>query len=141
MKRTGFALFFTLLWAVSFGCAHEAKPKEQLQTWNQRHPEAAQELCAWIAQHPRASDRLMLWEGHNGARAEELLRWATSNPGYGWQTFVAQHRDWKDYAAIAAQHPRAANQFLDWARRNPEAAQDLLEHDGALRFAGKRRAC
>jgi hypothetical protein len=129
------------LCTLAFGCAHEPKPKEQLASWNQRHPEAAQELCAWIAQHRRASDRLMVWHGKNVPRAEELLRWATANPGYGWQGFMAQHPDWKDYAAIAAQHPRAANQLIDWERRHPEAAQDLLEHDGALRFAGKRSAC
>jgi hypothetical protein len=122
-------------------CAHEGTPKEQLRSWNHRHPAAAQELCAWTAQHPRASDRLLTWEGNNGGRAEEVLRWAASNPGYGWETLAAQRPEMKDFAVLASQHPRAANQLLDWQRRYPDAAQDLLEHQEAVRFAGRRSAC
>jgi hypothetical protein len=128
--------------SIALACAHDAlTPKQELAGWDQRHPEAAQELCAWARQHTRASDQLLLWESNNGPRAEELLQWATANPGYGWQSFVAQHQEWQDFAAIASQHPRAVNQMVDWERRHPEAAHDLLEHQGAMRFAGKRNAC
>jgi hypothetical protein len=138
MKPALTALGCSLLVACSHGAA---SPKHELASWNQRHPEAAQELCAWTAQHPRASDQLMIWEGNNGPRAQELLQWAVANPGYGWEAFMSQHQEWQDFASVASQHPRVANQLLDWSRRHPQAAQDLLEHQGALRFAGKRNAC
>ena len=123
-------------------CAHETvSPKQELAGWDQRHPQAAQELCAWARQHPRASSQLLLWESDNGPKARELLQWAAANPGYGWESFLAQHQEWQEFAGIASQHPRAVNQMVDWQRRHPDAAQDLLEHQGAMRFAGKRNAC
>jgi hypothetical protein len=127
--------------SLAIACAHGTSSKQELAGWHQRYPEAAQELCAWTAQHPRASDQLLTWEGNNGPRAQELLQWAVANPSYGWEAFMAQHQDWQDFAVIASQHPRVANQMLAWERRHLQAAQDLLEHQGALRFAGKRDAC
>ena len=118
-----------------------ASPKQQHAGWRERFPAAAQELCAWTLQHPRASEQLTVWAAGHGDHAAELFRWTVENPGYGWEAFLAQHADWQDLAAIASQHPRAANQLLAWERRHPDAAQDLLGHEGALRFAGKRRAC
>jgi hypothetical protein len=127
--------------SLAAGCAHGGSPKQDLADWHDRHPQAAQELCAWIQQHPHASDRILTWQANDAARADELLRWAEQNPGFGWEAFVSAHTGWQDYAGIAAQHPRAANQLLDWGRRHPQAAHDLLEHQGALQFAGKHGAC
>jgi hypothetical protein len=132
----------TLGCSLMIGCAHDApSPKQELAGWKESHPEAAQELCAWSRQHPRASDQLLLWESNNGPRALELQQWAAANPGYGWESFLSQHQEWQDFAGIASQHPRAVNQMVDWGRRHPRAAQELLEHQGAMRFAGKRNAC
>jgi len=129
-------------YSLVLACAHETpSPKQELLGWNQRHPEAAQELCAWARLHPRASDALLLWESNNGPKAQELLQWTSANPGEGWESFIAQHQEWQDFAGIASQHPRATKQMVDWGRRHPQAAQDLLEHQGAMRFAGKRNAC
>jgi hypothetical protein len=127
--------------SLALGCAGEARGKSALHDWADRNPEASQELCAWSAQHLRASDQLLSWESRNPERAQELINWSVQNPGYGWEHFVAQRPEFKDFAALASQHPRAVNQQLDWARRHPQAAIDLVSHPGAERFAGKRNAC
>jgi hypothetical protein len=124
---------------LALACSHG--PRDEWRSFNDRHADAAQELCAWSAQHPKASDRILDWESRNPARAQVLLEWAVRNPGFGWEHFVAQHPEFQDFAAMASQHPRAANQQLDWARRHPDAASDLVSHPGAERFAGKRTAC
>jgi hypothetical protein len=130
------------LWILlAIGCAHGPTNQEELADWNQRHPAAAQELCAWTQQHRRASDQLLLWESDNPGRAQELFGWAEQNPGSAWEQFVAQRPDYGDFASLASQHPRAVNQQLDWARRHPDAANDLASHPGAEHFAGKRNAC
>jgi hypothetical protein len=50
--------------------------------------------------------------------------------------FVVGHRNWEYFDKISESHRPAAEAFLAWARRHPEAAEDLVGHPGGLAWAG-----
>lgn len=128
------------------GCASTASshPKSaaaSLETWNENHPEAARELCAWANAHPQAATRLFDWEGTHEARAHEFVDWAVVHPHQGLDTFVSEHPRWDEFDFVTETHRPAANAFIAWARRHPEAAQALMNHPGGLKWAARHQSC
>ena len=108
-----------------------------LETWERTHPEASRELGIWVKQHPEAARRLFEWDGQHTDRAHALVTWAIHHPEAGVQAFAASHPEWPEADQIMREHRPAANAFLAWCRRFPEAAESLMSHPGGLDWAGR----
>ena len=70
-----------------------------------------------------------------------FVTWAIYHPGENIDWFVSQHPGWGQFDMIAQTHRPAANAFIDWCRRHPRAAEDLMNHPNGLAWAGNHLAC
>ena len=50
--------------------------------------------------------------------------------------FVATHRGWPVFDEIMERHRPAAETFMAWSRRHPQAAEALMNHPHGLEWAG-----
>jgi hypothetical protein len=107
-----------------------------LDQWSKNHPQASVELGHWVRNHPGAARKLFEWDGTHPARSKEFVTWSIRNPAQPIQTFIALHPDWPYFDEIAAKHRPAADAFMGWCRRHPQAAETLMNHPGGLRWAG-----
>ncbi len=124
------------------GCAHHGPSGEQqMATWNARHPEAARELCGWVQQHPDASAHFFEWDANHPERAREFVYWTVEHPAEGINVFVAAHPGWSEWDWISETHHPAANAFMAWVRRRPNAARDLVNHPAGERWAAHHFGC
>jgi hypothetical protein len=62
--------------------------------------------------------------------------WALRYPGADIDQFAASHRAWDDFNWVMEHHRPAANAFLAWCRRHPEASRELMRHPAGLHWAG-----
>ena len=108
-----------------------------LQRWTVGHHRAAGELGWWTRKHPAAARSLFLWEGTHRNGARTVVSWAFAHPHRGVDAFVARHRRWVRFDGLLMRHRRAADGFLVWSRRHPRPAAALMNHSGALRWAGR----
>jgi len=127
--------------AVAAACVTVAPAGGGIGEWNARHPQAARELCAWVQNHPDAARRFFEWDGHHYERSHEFVTWAITHPAEGIDAFVAQHPGWGNFDVMAETHRPAANAFIAWCRRHPQAAEDLMNHPNGLEWAGRHLAC
>jgi hypothetical protein len=126
-----------VLLAILSGCATAPPPPPPgLQTWAQRHPEAAQELSIWEHQHPQAAAKLYDWDQRHPDRAFELVNWAIAHPNENVDAFVMTHPGWGGIDRMLEVHRPAAEMFLVWCRRHPPAAQELASQPGGIAWAG-----
>jgi hypothetical protein len=130
--------------ALALGCAHEAPPAPalpaalaSLDQWAANHPEAAQELGDWVRTHPEAAARFFEWDAHHPERSRLFVIWAVNHAGLSIDVFVATHPDWPIFDQSMERHRPAAEAFLRWCRRHPPAAAALMNHPGALDWAGR----
>lgn len=130
------------------GCvAHTAPPppanpgQAQMGEWNANHPEAAGELCVWVRNHPDAAHRFFEWGGHHPAKAQEFVTWTLTHPNRGIDGFVSEHPGWGNFDFMTETHHPAANAFMGWARRHPQAAEALTNHPRGLVWAGNHLGC
>jgi hypothetical protein len=107
-----------------------------LEQWSRNHPEASRELGLWVRNHPDAARKFFEWDSTHPARSKEFVTWSIMNRAQPIDTFIATHLNWQYFDEIAAHHRPAANAFMDWCRRHPEAAEALMNHSGGLRWAG-----
>jgi hypothetical protein len=131
--RSWLALFSTVM---VIGCAHEPRGQESIETWSEHHPQASQELGVWVQQHPDAAARFFDWDSHHPDRAHEFVTWTIYHPNLLIDGFVALHPGWPFFDQIALNHRPAADQFMAWCRRHPQAAEALMNHPGGLYWAG-----
>jgi hypothetical protein len=103
---------FVLLAALVGGCAHSPPPAQAgIERWAENHPAASQELGGWVQQH-------------------------INHPNQPIEGFVATHPGWQYFDRISEHHRPAADLFMAWCRRHPEAAEALMNHPGGLYWAG-----
>jgi hypothetical protein len=108
-----------------------------LEAWSHHHPEASRELGEWVRAFPQAAHEIFEWDGHHPVRSQELVRWAVEHPGAPVHVFIESHPGWPELDVIVGTHRPAANALLDWSRRHPRAALDLMAHSGGLDWAGR----
>jgi hypothetical protein len=126
----------------ALGCAHRGPPGDvDIARWNSRHPEAAQELCAWVSTHREAAHLFFEWDSNHWDRSHEFVVWAITHPGENIDFFVSQHPDWQTFDGLAVTHRPAADAFIQWCRRHPEASQELMNHRNGLHWAGNHLGC
>lgn len=107
-----------------------------IERWDRRHPEAARELGVWVHEHPQAAERFFTWDAHHPERSREFVTWAIAHPLQNIDGFVAERRGWPVFDEIMEHHRPAAELFMAWCRRHPEAAEALMAHQRGLEWAG-----
>jgi hypothetical protein len=107
-----------------------------LDMWSKNHPQASRELGTWVRNHAHAARLFFEWDGTHPERSKEFVTWAIVNRGAPIQAFISTHPGWPVFDRIAADHRPAANAFMAWCRRHPNAAEALMVHSGGLRWAG-----
>jgi hypothetical protein len=120
--------------AVSFAIAAATTPLPQ---WKDKHPQAAQALQEWVRKNPDAARRLFTWDGAHPERTKALVDWALDHPRDDATAFHTKHQDWPEFQELLDKQRNALNDFLAWARQDPDATKDLMEHPRALEWAGK----
>lgn len=108
-----------------------------LDMWSKNHPQASVELGNWVRNHPQAARLFFEWDGTHPVRSREFVTWAIRHPVAPIQAFISTHPGWPLFDEIVASHRPAANTFMDWCRRHPQAAEALMFHPGGLRWAGE----
>jgi hypothetical protein len=131
--KFGQALFL----AVVAGCAHSPPPASaSIDRWADNHLQASQELGEWVRNHPDGAARFFEWDGHNPERSKEFVTWTLVHPSENIDAFVVTHRGWPVFDQIMERHRPAAETFMGWARRHPQAAESLMNHPRGLEWAG-----
>lgn len=126
-----------MLAALVGGCAHSPPPaKVGMERWAENHPVASEELGGWVRQHPEAASLFFQWDSQHPERAHEFVTWTIRHPGQPIEGFVATHPGWQYFDRICEHHRPAADLFMAWCRRHPEAAEALMNHPGGLYWAG-----
>ena len=120
--------------AASFAIAAAATPLPQ---WKDKNPQAAQALQEWVRKNPNAARRLFAWDGAHPEQTKAMVDWALDKPRDDAIAFHTKHQDWPTFQELLDKHRDALNDFLAWARQNPEAAKDLMSHPRALEWVGK----
>jgi hypothetical protein len=129
-----------LLAATPIACARPvpapAPGPAGIEMWDRNHPEASRELGVWAREHRDAARKFFEWDGHHPERSHEFVTWAINHPGEGIRAFAATHPRWEYFDDIARDHVPAANEFMGWCRRHPQAAEALMNHPRGLEWAG-----
>ncbi len=107
-----------------------------LDMWSKNHPHASRELGNWVRNHPEAARLMFEWDGTHPERSKEFVTWAITHPAAPIRAFISTHPGWPVFDRIVANHRPAANTFMGWCRRHPQAAEALMYHSGGLRWAG-----
>lgn len=136
------SLLGSLLALTSFACARPAVVVAApgpggLEAWEHNHPEAARDLGVWVRTHPDAAKKFFAWDSHHPERSHAFVTWAIAHPGEGIPAFSATHPRWEHFDDIMLNHAPAANAFIGWCRRHPQAAEALMSHPGGLDWAGR----
>ena len=122
---------------VALACAHAPpSPSTQIEHWADTHPEAAQELRGWVQNHRAAAKLFFEWDGKHPERSHEFVTWAVLNPAQPLEAFTVAHPGWPVFDRIMESHRPAAEAFMGWCRRHPNAAEALMSHPGGLQWAG-----
>ena len=108
-----------------------------LEGWERHHPAAAQDLGGWVKGHPAAARQFFDWDAQHPERSHAFVTWAIQHPGAGIQAFAVEHPGWPFFDQIMKSHAPAANAFMGWCRKHPEAAETLMNHPGGLDWAGR----
>jgi hypothetical protein len=137
-KQLSLALASGLLILAGTACARpmHAQVAPGLEGWERTHPEASRELGAWVREHPDAARKFFEWDAAHPERAHAFVTWSITHKGEGIRAFAETHPGWEHFDVIMRDHQPAANAFMGWCRRHPEAAEALMSHPGGLNWAG-----
>ncbi len=134
---------FLLLPLLVLGCqarvvvhARPVVQEEGIEGWEHRHPEASRELGQWVRTHPEAAERFFDWDSHHPGAAKAFVGWASHHPGENIDAFARTHREWDEFNWIMEHRRPAANGFMQWCRRYPEASERLMNYPAGLHWAG-----
>ncbi len=127
-------LFFVAIAAAffSFGCASTLP----LENWSNNHPDASKALGEWVQSHKPAAHTLFEWDGNHPDRSKEFVNWTINHPNLEVKAFVALHPGWPELNEILISHLPGSVSFMEWCRKYPQAAKDLMKHQGGLQWAG-----
>lgn len=130
---------------MTFGCAatvpvHHVNPTPQaavaIDRWADNYPGAANDLGNWVKKHPQAARKFFEWDGTHHDRSKLFVTWAITHSRENIDTFVLQHLDWSYFGELMEHHRPAAQEFINWCRRHPRAAEALMNHPSGLQWAG-----
>jgi hypothetical protein len=108
----------------------------ELETWATRHADAAKALGAWAHNNPEAAAEIFTWDAKQPAKSRGLVHWAIRHPSEDITVLTGQHPEWSWFGRVMAAHRMGADQYLDWCRKYPAAADELVRHGGGVRWVG-----
>ena len=129
---------------LAVGCSHArrappssgARGHDAIESWERRHPAAAKDLGNWVHEHPQAAERIFMWDSHHPGAAESFVEWSLAKPSADIDDFAGTHHSWEEFNALMEHHRPAANAFMAWCRRHPEASRELMHYPAGLHWAG-----
>lgn len=107
-----------------------------VEKWEKHHPKASEELGTWVKNHPDAARKFFEWDASQPAKSKEFVIWTIRHPHKTLDEFMAKHSDWPVFVEINQNHRAAADDFMVWCRKHEHAAESLMDHPGALDWAG-----
>ncbi len=116
--------------------ASRAPGSASIENWAARYPDAARGLGAWAHDNPEAARFVFEYDGRHPDRNRELILWAIYHPSDDVALFAAKHPGWEWFDTVMKTHRAGADQFLQWARSQPVAAEELVGHPSGLLWAG-----
>jgi hypothetical protein len=123
----------------TWGCAQPRPPPsghDSIESWERRHPAASKDLGTWVHEHPQAAERFFTWDSRHPGAAESFVDWSLAHRGADIDDFAVHHRSWDEFNSIMEHHRPAANAFMAWCRKHPDASQELMHHPAGLYWAG-----
>jgi hypothetical protein len=87
--------------------------------------------------YPDAARRLVSWDERHTEQAREFVTWTVTQPGGGIEAFLASHPKGQFLSDVGERHMLAADAFMAWCRRHPEAATELVSHPRGLEWVGR----
>ena len=118
-------------------CAHgrtaPSAPPEDLVSWANEFPLAAEELCSWESRSPQDALRVQQWVRDYPIQAADALQTAATQPRF-WRR---RDSGWKSHVALPGDP--AIEALLDWASRHPDAAMRIEPR--ALEWTAAHHGC
>jgi len=108
-----------------------------IEAWKTRYPVAAAELVDWARDRPRVAHRLCAWDDAESDRVALLTEWAVAHPYESLDVFRLRPHAWRQLGELVADPELRAglDEYVAWARRNPDAALELVMHPRGLGWA------
>ena len=116
-----------------------AKDVAALKQWETTYQQAASDLGSWVIDKPAAAKLFFAWDGKHPAKTKEFVTWATTKPNESLDMFVTANPKWPLFDKIAANHKEAAEAFVEWCRKYPKAAEELMNHPKGLHWVGNHQ--
>jgi hypothetical protein len=116
--------------------AADAPDQKTLEKWAANNPEASQALGEWVKARPNAAKLFFQWDGKHPEKSREFVTWTIEYANKDIKDFADKHPDWPVFSDIFKNHKPAANEFMAWARKYPQAALSLMKHSRGLHWAG-----
>jgi hypothetical protein len=107
-----------------------------LADWTTRYPVAASELDDWAHRYPDVKAKLCAWDNAHSDQVKVLTEWASAHPYEELDVFFINHHR-EVWGALDAMLEDPASReglraYVVWARRNTEAANELVAHPKGL---------
>jgi hypothetical protein len=103
-----------------------------IEEWSDRYPDASMELGAWMERYPNAAKRMADWDDHHPIRMSTIVDWAVTHRYESIEAFLYGRAGWQELRGIAQEDRQAMNELIDWIRRSPHAAAELVTHEDSL---------
>ena len=107
-----------------------------IDRWADSYPQAAADLGTWARNHHEAARKFFEWDGSHPEKSRTFVTWAITRRGEGIDLFVAGHPNWPAFDRIMERHRPAAQTFVAWCRRHPNAAEAIVANPQGLKWAG-----
>jgi hypothetical protein len=128
---------------------HKEKGEGAIKKWAHSHAEAAKDLDAWMKANGDAAALIVEWEGQHPKAAKKFVHFHIEHKDKGLADFesghaaTAKHKEpemWVHFDKLMNDHKAAADSFIEWVRKHPKAAEDLMKHRQGLKWAGHHMA-
>ena len=113
----------------------DAPTGSPVDVWSQHYPDAARELGDWMRRNPETANRVGAWSAANPIHVQTLTAWAGAHKVESVDAFLYGRAGWSTFQAIRHDDPEAIDALVDWMRKSPSAAGELVTHADALSWA------
>lgn len=132
--RTGAALAFTAV-VMTVACA-TSSPPSPVAAWTDANPQTAHELANWARSHIRPMRLLTRWESREPDGFRDFVLWTVRSPMADLDTFLRAHAHARVVDDIVLDRRAGVESFMEWCRRHPAAAANLMSYPAPLEWIG-----
>lgn len=125
-----------LVASIPCGCAASTRSAQSVAAWADLNREAAHQLANWGRSHVKAMRHFLRWEKEQPEAFRDFVLWTLRNPAQGFGAYASSHPGGTIVAELAAHHAWSAQAFMDWCRRYPGPAEDLVRYPQPLDWIG-----